>query len=322
MGIFGSIRLKMSNDKIVTTKIAGDILGYRDFALCKISSIKVNGPLCNKDVVRLVDVCKQYKKLTMIDLKETSGLLEIKDNTFHGCDCLQTIILPNSIIRIGESAFESCRSLTNIQLPDSLLTIGKSAFYGCSSLKKIHIPLNVKHIGGWAFVCDNLSIIEVDDNNKSFTAQNGILYSADGKNLIKYPTHTDNPDFSIPAKVERITDAAFWGSDVKRIVFPESIKTIGDNAFIYSQLENLDLPLGTCSIGKLAFSHCAELLSVKIPRSVNYIGERAFTECHKLTNVTVANGVTGIGDNAFANCHNLKEVNLPDSAYVRHENSD
>ena len=112
------------------------------------------------------------------------------------------------------------------------------------------------------------------------------------------------------------------GSDVKRIVFPESIKTIGDNAFIYSQLENLDLPLGTCSIGKLAFSHCAELLSVKIPRSVNYIGERAFTECHKLTNVTVANGVTGIGDNAFANCHNLKEVNLPDSAYVRHENSD
>ncbi len=29
-----------------------------------------------------------------------------------------------------------------------------------------------------------------------------------------------------------------------------------------------------------------------------------------------------IGDNAFANCHNLKEVNLPDSAYVRHENSD
>jgi hypothetical protein len=70
---------------------------------------------------------------------------------FCGCESLESISIPDSVIRIGEIAFGYCKSLKNIDIPNSLKVIGKNTFEGCKSLKKITIHSSVMSISKSAF---------------------------------------------------------------------------------------------------------------------------------------------------------------------------
>lgn len=314
-GLFKSIGLKLRKDKIIKSKRPGDFLTYKEFALKNVEELTITGPICNKDIARIGHLIKEYKKLKSIDLGLASDFFEIPDNLFHGCNSLEKIILPQATQRVGESAFEACINLQNVILPEKLQTISKSAFYGCSNLKSIHIPQGVKHIGGWAFVCENLTDISVSSENKNFKSIDGILYTADGKTLVKYPANKKMDSLKIKDGVTNILDAAFLNcTDINEVSFPSTITVIGDNAFMHSSLETLNLPNGLNHIGKMAFAQCQQLTKIFIPGSVKFIGERAFAECHKLNSVNLCDGVSGIEDNIFINCHSLKNVYLPQSA--------
>lgn len=316
MGLFKSIILKFKNKKVIKTKRPGDLLSYKDFALNDITELTVIGPVCKKDIDRLVRIAKGNGALKVLNIGGASEILEINNNQFHGCDCLEKVILPNGLLRIGESAFESCRCLNEIVVPDSLQTISKSAFFACYSLIEFKITKNVKFIGNWALACKNLESIRVDENNKMFKSIDNILFSNDGTTLLKYPSHKPESSYSVPDGVKIIANAAFQDcTELQDIVFPDSLEEIGDNAFLNTQIKRLSVPHGVKKIGKLAFSHNTLLTTVNLPGSIVRLGERAFTECHKLTEVNIENGITGIEDNVFANCHSLKSVELPQSAY-------
>lgn len=317
MGFIKSILLKFKKNKVIITKRPGDVLQYDDFAFRDITNLTIQGPICKKDVQKIVDVAKDFGMLSELNLHDTNEIFEISNNQFKGCDSLEKITLPKTVIRIGESAFESCRCLKTINIPHTLQTISKSAFYGCSSLECIRIPENVKTIGNWAFACNNLNTIEVDENNKHFKSVNDILYSSNGETLVKYPSHKDAKEFIVPSTVVSISCAAFQDTaDLKTIILPSSLKQIGDRAFFNSGITAVDLPDGIEKVGKMAFSHCPFLEKAIIPGSINNLGDRAFTECHKLKDVTVGDGITGIGDNVFANCHSITNIELPESAYL------
>lgn len=317
MGLFKSIFLRLKNEKVITTKHPGDILGYKDFSLKKITSLKIIGPICKKDLDRIVSVIKDRNEISHIDLKDTTELLEISNNQFHGCDCLESIILPKGIKRVGESAFEYCRNLTSIEMPDGLQTISKSAFYGCSSLRSIEIPAGVKTIGNWALGCINLEEIKVNSQNTYFKSFDGILYTVNQDTLIKFPCKKDVLDYTIPSGTKKIASGAFQDCTALCIInLPNTLLEIGDNAFINTSIKSIKIPKGVLSVGKMAFSQCNYLERVEIPGTITHLGERAFTECNKLTDVIVEDGITGIGDNVFANCHSLTRVDLPASAYI------
>lgn len=55
----------------------------------------------------------------------------ISNNAFEGCNNLESVYLPNNIIRIGDSSFKDCLKLSTITLPCSLNSIGQSAFGEC-----------------------------------------------------------------------------------------------------------------------------------------------------------------------------------------------
>ena len=65
-------------------------------------------------------------------------------------------------------------------------------------------------------------------------------------------------------------------------------------------------------VGNSAFSGCADLISVKLPKSVVSIGSSAFYSCANLESVTIPNGVTSIGNHAFWGCGSLQSVDIPD----------
>ena len=74
--------------------------------------------------------------------------------------------------------------------------------------------------------------------------------------------------------------------DIKKIIIPDSIM----------------------SIGHVAFFKCTNLTSVMIPDSVMSIGNYAFYNCSRLTSVIISNGVTSIGYHAFFDCNKLMNV--------------
>jgi len=114
--------------------------------------------------------------------------------------------------------------------------------------------------------------------------------------------------------VTTIAKKAFSSSTITGITIPNSIKSIGDQAFkSCKNLTDITIPDSVITIGKEAFDGCKNLTGIIIPDSVITIGEEAFEDCKSLASVTIGNGVTSIGKQAFNDCTGLTSVTIGNS---------
>lgn len=145
----------------------------------------------------------------------------------------------------------------------------------------------------------------------------------------------------IPNTIMKIGDYAFGCCYHLQVEIPQSIKSMGKNPFVNSNLisfnsnssrfvvENdllidnqsqqiisyigqspcVDVPNTVTSIGDSAFSRCIEIRLVTIPNSVKSIGDEAFSYCHSLEQITIPESVVSIGKGAFYNSA-LQKVNI------------
>lgn len=115
-------------------------------------------------------------------------------------------------------------------------------------------------------------------------------------------------------KVTSIGDRAFYKCILTSVTIPNSVTSIGYEAFFYCYgLVSATIPNSVTSIGNNAFDGCRDLTSVSIGNSVISIGQGAFGNCSGLTSVTIGNSVTSIGDGAFSGCSGLTSVIIPNS---------
>ena len=149
---------------------------------------------------------------------DCGGVL-IEGDRLQACPAGKTGIytVPEQVRAIGADGFDGCRGLTEIVLPETVLMIGPYAFRNCTGLTEIRIPASVTRLGsagmeGDVFSgCNNLERITVEEGNPSFSSSDGILMSADGKELILFPPARGG-EYTVPDRVERIGCAFEYGT--------------------------------------------------------------------------------------------------------------
>ncbi len=235
-----------------------------------------------------------------LDLSNVTGLTKLENATvdgrvyegysFHKCEKLSGIILPNSVTSIGDYAFEGCSGLTgSLTIPDSVTSIGVGAFGGCSGLTSITIPDGVTSTGVGAFSrCSGLTSV------------------------------------TIPDGVTIIGSDAFSGcTKLTTITIPNSVTMIGSEAFSgCTKLTTITIPNSVTMIGSGAFADCTKLTSITIPAGVTKIGDRTFQYCSSLTSMTIPASVKYIGMYAFINCSNLASVTFIDTKSIWYQTND
>ena len=139
-----------------------------------------------------------------------------------------------------------------------------------------------------------------------FTFNNGTItnYDANCEKDVVIPSMINN------IQVTSIANNAFKGKQLKSVVIPDTVTSIGMRAF-YScgNLISINLPNSITCIERETFYHCNRLRSVTIPNSVKTIASIAFQYCWELKELTIGSGVESIGENAFNNNYLIEEVN-------------
>ena len=152
-----------------------------------------------------------------------------------------------------------------------------------------------------------------EDRAEGVRDEFGVLYSKDGKRLLK--GNSILTEYTVRKGTRVICDHAFYHcSSLTSLTLPFSLQLIGGGAFsdCYS-LTSLTLPSSLQSIGDRAFLGCTSLSSLTLPSSLQSIGNGAFWNCSSLTSLTLPSSLQSIGNGAFSCCNSLTSLTLPSS---------
>ena len=241
---------------------------------------------------------------------------------------VETIIIPSKynnlpVTKISSLFNGNYESVKAVIIPDSVASIDTQAFV--RNYLNDNVNLSLEYIG-------------VDSNNPYFKSVDGVLYSKDGKILIKYPPLKNGSSFTVPEGVESINKHAFArNKNLKNVIIPNTVTSIGIRAFMFSEaLEDIVIPNSVTKVEYGAFykckslrsvtlssameiiefstfEFCSALKSIVIPNNIKSIGREAFCYCTSLESVTIEEGVNVIGTLVFANCTSLTSIEIPSS---------
>jgi len=117
---------------------------------------------------------------------------------------------------------------------------------------------------------------------------------------------------TISNSVTSIGEAAFaTGYIIEELNIPNSVITIGKEAFYFCRINLINIGNNVESIGNSAFGGCQGVSSLTIPNSVTTIGRGAFFDCIDLIQITIPNNFTSIEDETFSGCSALKTFSIP-----------
>ena len=224
--------------------------------------------------------------LTGIEFPKDVAFSDTITGVFEDCTSLTSVSLPASVTKIPSHMFDGCTSLTSVTALSEIESIGDGAFRNCSSLTGIDFPGTLKSIGSSAFQgC--ASLVSVPNLSKVTKMGWGAFYEC--KNL------QASVDLS---SLQNIPDNAFCYTPVKIVGLCDSLKSIGEWAFIQSNVA-VQLPRTLETIGNYAFYYGTLPEQLSIPDSVTSVGTAAFSGVGGVKDVTIGRGLTKIPSGMF-----------------------
>ena len=198
---------------------------------------------------------------------------------------LTKVVLPTTLKTIEDGCF-AINNLKEIIIPDGVTKIGGTSFWG-NSLEKVSIPSTVLSIGGQAFNKNNLPeeyayIYARKDENKDGIAE------IDYTQIVSYGG--TNTNIVIPNTVKTIGTQAFYSTNINTITIPEGVTNLGYASLANNNLTSITLPESITNIDTLALAN-NKLTTVTIPKNVKAIGTLAF-EGNILTSIYLSKDIS------------------------------
>ena len=212
---------------------------------------------------------------TGTSLALAEGTRGIAEYAFFGCEGLESIDLPNSVISIGDYAFQWCTGLTCASIGNSVQYIGDYAFNECYNLTSIDIPNSVSVIGEYAFNwCVGLTSLSIGKSVN--TIGSDVFYGCRNLSCITVASGNRNYDSrdNCNAIIRTASNKLITGC--KSTIIPNSVTSIDKGAYVSgSGMTMLEIPSSVTTIGDYAFYECGELDTVKClgtvpPRMTGY----------------------------------------------------
>ena len=224
--------------------------------------------------------------LTGIEFPKDVAFSDTITGVFEDCTSLTSVLLPASVTKIPSHMFDGCTSLASVTALSEIESIGDGAFRNCSSLTGIDFPGTLTSIGSSAFQgC--ASLVSVPNLSKVTKMGWGAFYEC--KKL------QASVDLS---SLQNIPDNAFCYTPVKIVGLCDSLRSIGDWAFIQSNVA-VQLPRTLETIGNYAFYYGTLPEQFSIPDSVTSVGTAAFSGVDGVKDVTIGRGLTKIPSGMF-----------------------
>ena len=187
---------------------------------------------------------------------------------------IRSITIPEGVVEL-QSTLLDLDELEKVVLPSTLKKIVKPLVRGCNKLKEINIPASAQFVGD-ASVLWNCQALQDHDG---FVIIDGCLYYYADKDHKVYGLRNEKESgtLTLPDGITEISSQVFSRLRISAVVFPGSLKIIGENTF----------------------EKCPFLKFVEIPGTVEKIKTGAFQQCASLDTVKLGSGVKAIGANAF-----------------------
>ena len=165
---------------------------------------------------------------------------------------------------------------------------------------KLFLPATVEAIDP-AGLPALLEEIRVSEENEQYMSKDGVLYTKDGKTLVRYPGFRDDAvDFTIPSGVEVIGPFAFQNACLGALIIPNTVKEICKNAFYDCMMEELVLPENLETIEAGWFINC-DIRKLVLPKELKEVKSYALKGTAGITEVVAEGDMPVFGDGIFAN---------------------
>ena len=275
------------------------------------------------------------------------GVTSIPDYAFRDCNSMETLSIGGGVNNISKLAFinngalqnisvasenESFKSIDNVvyskdgktlvlfkksmtgeyRIANGVETVAPYAFQNCQ-LSKVIIPGSVNTVSEYAFQnSPNLAEVVFEDSE--------VAEKTIGNYAFANCTKLSSVDFG--NAVKSIGECSFARTVITELNFPDSLETIGNNAFSpysygtwgdysESQLQSVTFGANLKTIGSYAFYYNKKLAEVNFTGSkLTSIGYEAFYDCDAITSLEITGDKATIDSRAFQDCGNLETVTL------------
>lgn len=242
---------------------------------------------------------------------------------FMWCSNLAEVNLNEGLKEIGFQCFANCASLSQLALPSTLETIGDMAFWSSGLTGEVTVPASVKEIGmaPWRSLTA-VTAINVAEGNENYTSVDGVLFNKDVTTVVTYPAGKTDATYTLPETVKVIADQSMRNNlSLTKLVMPEGLEKIGDQALASSQLSTVDLPSTVKTIGSAAFFNGRMLTAFNVADGNQWFraqekflvelgAEKIVAAIPMMGELTIPEGIKEVGDYAFW-AYSITKVTFP-----------